>query len=339
MDFMATGFQHLGQTGQAVHGHPGAVGAAFARGTVARGGGFNEDLTGVQGAQLVHHAVVGGHYEFAGGQVVRGLQNARGRPHGIGQGHHLGGRFRVHQYLGPGVFLLQGGEFEGLEFVVHDAGTVPQHHVGTGFALNVATQVTVRRPQNFLPRGFQGPHNVQRTTGGHHPVGPRFHGGAGVGVDHHGAVWVGIAKSVERVNRTAQVKGALRLQVGHQHTLARRQNFGGFAHEAHAGHHQGAGGMVAAKARHFQGVADQATRSLSQILQIGMNVIVGHQHRIFFMQQPGGALNQGSALGRCWLGRYARPGVPGAAQTLPLGRRHFVFNIHLRGQNSSHHTS
>ena len=50
--------------------------AALAGGAVARGGGFDEGLAGVERAQLVQHAVVGGDDE------LRGVHGARGPPAG-----------------------------------------------------------------------------------------------------------------------------------------------------------------------------------------------------------------------------------------------------------------
>jgi hypothetical protein len=48
------------------------------------------------------------------------------------------------------VLLLQRFELQGLELVVHDAGAVPEHHVGAGFAADVVAQVAVGRPQDFV---------------------------------------------------------------------------------------------------------------------------------------------------------------------------------------------
>ena len=51
---------------------------ALTRGAVARGGRFDKSLAGVQGAQLVHHAVVGGDDELAGVHLLGGLEDGAG---------------------------------------------------------------------------------------------------------------------------------------------------------------------------------------------------------------------------------------------------------------------
>jgi hypothetical protein len=96
--------------------------------------------------------------------VARRLEDGAGGAHGIGQRHHVGGRLGVHQHLGLGMLFFQRLQLEGLELVVHDAGAVPEHHVGAGFALDVAAQVAVGRPQDLLAAVFERAHDVQRAT-------------------------------------------------------------------------------------------------------------------------------------------------------------------------------
>ncbi len=71
--------------------------------------------------------------------------------------------------------------------------------------------------------------------------------------------------------------------------------------------------MVAAKARHFQRIGNAAAGFLGQVLQVGVDVVVRHQHRLLFLEQALDALFQRDAFfggGRGW---RARPGVGGAA--------------------------
>ncbi len=105
MNFIGPGFQHMGQPRQTVHGHPRAMGAALAGGAVTGRGRFDKQLAGIEAAQLVHHAVVGGHDEFFGVHLMRRLQNARGGTDRIRQRNHIGRRFGVHQHFGAGVLL------------------------------------------------------------------------------------------------------------------------------------------------------------------------------------------------------------------------------------------
>ena len=51
--------------------------------------------------------------------------------------------------LASGCSLAQQVQLQALELVVHDAGAVPQQHVGAGLLLDVAAQVAVGRPQDL----------------------------------------------------------------------------------------------------------------------------------------------------------------------------------------------
>ena len=158
--------------------------------------------------------------------------------------------------------------------------------------------------------------DVEADRGSHHPVGARLHGRAGVGVDHHGAIGMRVAKRAEFVHRAAQIQRAGCVQIGHQNAFARAQNLGGLAHEAHAGHHQRLRRMIAAEARHFQRVRHAAAGFLGQVLQIGVNIIMRHQHRSGFLQQLPRAFLENDALLRRRRGRHARPCVRRAAAAL-----------------------
>ena len=238
-----------------------------------------------------------------------GVDQLRGRADHVGQRHHVGRRLRVHQHLRVRILGLEQVQLDALEFVVHDAGTLPQQHVGAGLLLDVGAQVPVRRPQDLLALRVQVRDDVQADRRGHHPVGARLHGGAGVGVDHHRAVGMLVAEGGEFVGRAAQVERAGRVQVGHQDAFFRAEDFGGFAHEAHAGHDQRLGRVVAAEARHFQRVGHAAAGFLGQVLQVGVDVVVGDQHRVAFLQQALDAVLQRGFLRRptAWRACAPRP--------------------------------
>ncbi|MNS88892.1 hypothetical protein D3C72_1228840 [compost metagenome] len=231
---------------------------ALARGAVPGGGRFDEVLAGRRHAHLVQDAVVGGDDELGRVQLLCGLDQLRGRADHIGLRHHVFRRFRVHQDLGVGEFAAQQVQLDALELVVHQARALPQQHVGAGLLLDIAAQVLVGCPQDLLALRMQVLDDLQADAGGHHPVRARLHGGAGVGVDHHGAVRVRIAEGGELIGRATQVERAGRVQVRHQHGLLGAQDLGGLAHEAHAGHDQRLGGMIAAEARHFQRIRHAA---------------------------------------------------------------------------------
>jgi hypothetical protein len=89
------------------------------------------------------------------------------------------------------------------------------------------------------------------------------------------------------------------------------QDLGGLAHEAHAGHHQRLGRVVAAEAGHFQRIGHAAAGFLGQVLQVGIDVVVRHQHRIALFQQLANAVlerwrSSGVSAGAPWPRRARR---------------------------------
>ena len=87
------------------------------------------------------------------------------------------------------------------------------------------------------------------------------------------------------------------------------QDFRRLAHEAHAGDDQGLGRVVAAEARHLERIGDAAAGFLGQVLQVGVDVVVGDQHRFAFLEQAADlVLELGAFVGRRRL-RRARPGL------------------------------
>ena len=105
----------------------------------------------------------------------------------------------------------------------------------------------------------------------------------------------------ERLHRrAAEVERAGGVEIGHQDPLARRQDLGRLAHEAHAGHDQGLRGMVTAESRHLQRVRDAAAGFLGQVLQVPIDVVVRHQHRLLLLEQLADArLELRAFLGAC----------------------------------------
>ncbi|MNT19688.1 hypothetical protein D3C72_1549560 [compost metagenome] len=113
------------------------------------------------------------------------------------------------------ILFLEQIEFDALEFVMHEATTLPQQHVGARFLLDVGTQVLVGCPQDFLALRMQVGNDVEADGRGHHPVRARLDGRAGVGVHHHRAVRMGVAEGREFIDRTAEIERAGRVEVGH----------------------------------------------------------------------------------------------------------------------------
>ena len=198
----------------------------------------------------------------------------------------------MHQHLGIRIFLAQQFQFQALEFVVYDAGALPQQHVCAGLLLDIAAKMPVGRPEDFLTLFFQVVDDGQRARTGHHPVGARLHYRAGISVYNHRAIGVCVAKCVEFVNRTAQVQRTGGIQIRHEHGFFRTQDLGGFSHETHPGHDQRLRFVVSAKARHFQRIGNTTACGQRQILQIAVHVVMRHQHGPAGLDQFGAPLQQ-----------------------------------------------
>ena len=68
----------------------------------------------------------------------------------------------MHQHDGIRMLGLQRQQLLGLEFVVHDARTLPQQHVGTGLAADVVAQVPVRSPDELFSLCLEVGDDLQR---------------------------------------------------------------------------------------------------------------------------------------------------------------------------------
>ena len=146
--------QRVIQAIQRIHGHPGAVGTTAAGGVIARCRCHQELLVRRQLLQLVEDALVRGHDECRIGQRDCRLNDLRGRTDDIRNLQHGVRRFGVRQYRRLGMQSLEIQQPSGLEFLVHNAGTVPQQHVCPGTLLDVSAQVLIRRPDDlFALRG------------------------------------------------------------------------------------------------------------------------------------------------------------------------------------------
>ncbi|MNN20484.1 hypothetical protein D3C81_1337650 [compost metagenome] len=174
-----------------------------------------------------------------------------------------------------------------LELLMDDAGAIPEQHVRPGLALDVASQMLVRCPQDRLAVIHQVLDDFHRATGSHYPVGARLHGCRCVRVDHHGALRMLVAERRELLDRTAQVQRAGRLQGRHQHSLLRIEDLRRLAHETDASHHHRLRRMLVAEARHLEGVRYATTGLLGQRLDHRVAVIVRHQHRVLCLQFRG----------------------------------------------------
>ena len=173
---------------------------------------------------------------------------------------------------------------------------LPAQHLGASLLLDVGTEVTVRAPDDLVTLAVQMFDDLQRDAGGHHPVRPRLDRRRSIGVDHHDMVGMGVTEGGELLDGAAQIKRALGLQRRHQDSLVGAQDLGGLAHEAHPGDDQGLCLMIAAKAGHFEGVADETTGFLRQRLDLGIRVVVGDQHRLALLEQCLDVCDQGHLL-------------------------------------------
>ena len=226
------------------------MGATDAGCTFAAGRRFQENFIRRCLLHLMKQTIVGGDDELFHRQLARRFDQRRGRADHIGLGNDIQRRFGVDQHLGVGMPGAQLAQPVGLEGFVHHAGAAPQQHVDAGLPLHVSAQVSVGRPNQFFAPFGQMAYQIQGDTRGDHPVGTGFHRCAGIGVDHHRPFGMLVAKGGELLGRATQIQRALGMQVRHQYPFFRIEDLGGFAHEAHARHHQGAGLALGAEASH-----------------------------------------------------------------------------------------
>jgi len=120
-------------------------------------------VDGALGLELALRNVLPANEARAGGGHLHG-QVAQQRLELVGPGDEVGLTvdFEQHSTLGARVAGFHGGQFQGLELIVNQAGTLPQQHVGTRLVLDVAAQVAVGCPQDLLPLVFQVLHDRQR---------------------------------------------------------------------------------------------------------------------------------------------------------------------------------
>ena len=145
--------------------------------------------------------------------------------------------------------------------------------------------MSVRCPEDFFTLRMQMRNDIQTDGRSHHPVGASLDRSAGVGINHHRTIRMGIAKGGEFVCGATQIQRTSRIQIRHQHGLFRGENFCCLAHETYTGHDQRLGRMITTKARHLQRIRDATAGFLSQILQICIDVVVRDQHRLLFFQK------------------------------------------------------
>ena len=84
------------------------------------------------------------------GSVRHRLDQLRGRADHVGQRDHRFRRFGMHQHRGGRMLGAQLLQRLGLERFMHDAGALPQQHVGAADALHVIAQMAIRRPQQLV---------------------------------------------------------------------------------------------------------------------------------------------------------------------------------------------
>ena len=118
-----------------------------------------------------------------------------------------------------------------------------------------------------------------------------------------------IAKCRKRIGRTTQIKRAAGIEVGHEDFFVRAQNLGGFAHETNTRDDKGFGRIVPSETRHFQRVCDTSAGFFCQILNIAIDVVMRHEYRIFFLEEPFDFFAASLFFLRRQGTRHARPGI------------------------------
>ena len=191
----------------------------------------------------------------------------------------------MHQNGGIRVRRFQVVQAFGLELFVHDARAVPAQHVSARLVAHIATQVLVRRPQDFFTVAVQVFDQLHCNGGSDNPVSAGFHCSRRIGVNHHRTVRVLVTEGGEFVFRATDIQRTGGFQCRHENALFRAEDLGGLTHELDPGHNQRGRGMVFTETGHLQGVGNTATGFFRQRLDLGICVVVRHQHRITLTQQ------------------------------------------------------
>ncbi len=166
-----------------------------------------------------------------------------------------------------------------------DTGAIPHDHVGTGFILDIAAEILVGCPEQFLTLVDQVFGYLQCNTRCHHPVRTCFDCRRGIRVHNHGPVGMFITECGKLIDRTAKIQGTGRLKGGHEHALFRAENLGGLTHKFDTRHHERAGILLTAKASHFERVRNTATGFFREVLNRIIGIVMCHQHRILLLKQ------------------------------------------------------
>ena len=217
-----------------------------------------------------------------------------------------------------GAALAQQFQLQALELVVHDAGAVPQQHVGAGLLLDVAAQVPVGRPQDLLalrPSGAaRWPARRSWSPSSRRAPSPRRWcwrrpppGGRGARRRRRANSSAGQPRSSEQVASrsgiSTRLSGDRILALSPmKRTPATTSVCAGWSRPKRA--------ISSESATHAAGLQ-------RQVLQVAVDVVVRHQHRVVGLQQRGGARLRARRARR----RSARAGTLAqawAVQTAPL---------------------
>ena len=156
--------------------------------------------------------------------------------------------------------------------------------------------MTVWRPNNLLALFVKMFHDIETNRRGHHPIRARFHGCAGVGIDHDSSIRMLITERGEFIHRAAKIQRAGRVEIRHQDDFIRREYLRRLAHETYTSNHQGLCSMIAAETCHLQRVRHATACFFSEVLQVGVNVVMRHQYRALFFQQGARAPSAANAV-------------------------------------------
>ena len=164
------------------------------------------------------------------------------------------------------------------ELFVHVAGTVPQHHVAAGDAVDVASQVLVRTEDDLLVLG-KTLHYLPCVAAGNHHIGQSLGGGSGVDIAYHGVAGMLLDKLAEAIHGAAFCQRALRIEVGHQHHFVGTENLVGLSHEVNTAHHDDVCISLGSLLCQSQAV----THKVGYILYVALGVVMRHDDCVLLL--------------------------------------------------------
>ena len=232
---------------------------------------------------------LGGNNEFGGVRLARIVKQGGCGANLVGHGHHGLLTFGMHEHPGGRMLPFQFKNLFKRKFLVHVAGTVPQHHAAAGYRVDVVAQVAVGAEDDFLVGGkrIDDFTCVARCDKN---VGERLHAYRCVDIRYHRMARMPLYEAGELIGGTAVGQRASGFGVGHEHLLVGAEQFGGLAHEVHAAQHNY---LCIGECSGILGQSQRIAYMVGYVLDGAALIIMSQNHSTLFLLETLYFINQG----------------------------------------------